>query len=395
LARHLVDAFAAEVGDVPSTMRQWRKKTDGVFSGNGGAMPVTAIRPEAVEALRLDAQNPRLPEDLQGAAESKILRHLAENDALEEIAQSYVDNGFFPHEPVIILDKPERDGRHIVLEGNRRLAALKILLRLPEAEGVEFTGIDLTAAQAKTLRAIPCFPIASRDEVHAYLGFRHIGGIKTWRPEAKARYIHSEIERIQARSKDPFRDVGRRVGSNAAGIRNPYIAIRILEYARDEFGLKTSFVQVSRFGVWLRAMNSPEIRDYIGVGDPKTYDEVQNQLRKLDKKRLAEVLKDFAPASGQQKAVLGDSRDVTNYGRVIASDAARSVLRKTADLQVAKQILDRSELAARVYRITAMCKVLLEEMHGADIDSESIEAIRDLNGVVRSMRAVASQGSDE
>ena len=35
-------------------------------------MAVTAIQPEAVEDLRLDPQNPRLPEDLQGASESKI-----------------------------------------------------------------------------------------------------------------------------------------------------------------------------------------------------------------------------------------------------------------------------------------------------------------------------------
>src|SRR5262249_7736539 len=114
------------------TMLRTRRKAyspgDGICSpAIGGAMAVTAITPEAVDILSLDPQNPRLPEDLQGAAESKILRHLAENDALEEIAQSYVDNGFFPHEPIIILDKPERDGRHLVLEGNRRLAALKIL----------------------------------------------------------------------------------------------------------------------------------------------------------------------------------------------------------------------------------------------------------------------------
>jgi hypothetical protein len=142
-------------------------------------------------------------------------------------------------------------------------------------------------------------------------------------------------------------------------------------------------------------MNSPEIREYIGVDDPKTYREVQQSLRRLDKRRLAEVLKDFSPPAGQQKAVLGDSRDVTSYGRVLASETARAVLRKTADLQLAKQILDRSEFAERVSKITSTCKVLLEEMHGAKLDSEAIQAIHELNAIVRSMRAVATQDSDE
>ena len=78
-----------------------------------------------------------------------------------------------------------------------------------------------------------------------------------------------------------------------------------------------------------------------------------------------------------------------------ANETARAVLRRTGDLQLAKQILDRSEFAERVYKITATCKVLLEEMHGATLDSEAIQAIRELNGIVRSMRAVATQDSDE
>jgi hypothetical protein len=359
-------------------------------------MPPSVIKAQTVSELKLDPQNPRLPEALQGALQSTILRHLFENDTLEEIAQSYIDNGFFPHEPLIVLEKPDKDGLHPVLEGNRRLAALKILLQAPEAEGLEFAGIEITAAQAKALERVPCFTIPTRDEVHAYLGFRHIGGIKTWKPEAKARYLLTEIDKTHTSgSVDPFKDVSRRVGSNALGVRNPYIAIKILQFGRDEYGIESNYVQQDRFGVWLRAMNSPEIRQYIGLGDPRTYSEVQEALRGLKRKRLAEVLGDLAPKSGRLKALLADSRDVTNYGRVIAHDGAREVLRKSGDIDLARQVLDRGDLAGRVARITASCKVLLEELHGATLSEDAVLAIKELHGIVRTMRAVAEQGGDE
>jgi hypothetical protein len=359
-------------------------------------LPMSTITPLPVSALKLDPENPRLPESVQGGAQSVILRHLFENDALDEIAQSYVDNGFFPHEPLIVLDRPDKRGRRSVLEGNRRLATLMILLGAPEAEGLSFQNIEPTRDDLKALSAVPCFQIPTRDEVHAYLGFRHIGGIKTWEPEAKARYLLIEIDKARRTgSDDPFKDVGRRVGSNALGVRNPYIALSVLRFAQEEWSLDSKFVQHERFGVWQRSLNSPEIREYIGFGDARTYSEVQSALQDLKKRQLAEVLGDFKPRPGKLKPVLGDSRDVTDYGRVIADDGARALLRSTGDLSLAAQVLSRADLSSRIARVTATCKVLLEEFHQGDIDEDAVQAMKDLHGVVRTMWAAARQGSDD
>ncbi len=76
--------------------------------------------------LRLDPENPRLPEEVIGESQSAILRYLFDNAVLDELATSYTNNGFFEHEPLMVA----RDDHHyVVLEGNRRLAALKILLQ--------------------------------------------------------------------------------------------------------------------------------------------------------------------------------------------------------------------------------------------------------------------------
>ena len=198
-----------------------------------------------ITQLWLDELNPRLPEELRHATQSAILSYLFTNADLDELARSMVDNGFFVHEPLIVTARPTPSGSYDVIEGNRRLAALHILLQLPVAVESELSFPFLeeegvAVENLESLRTIPCYVIADRDDVHRFLGFRHIGGIKTWSAEAKARYLLREVERLagevdESAYRSIFTLVGRRVGSNAQGVRNPYIAIKILLYGRDEF----------------------------------------------------------------------------------------------------------------------------------------------------------------
>ena len=104
------------------------------------------VQPIPVGSMLLDGANPRLPEKLRGGSQSDLLDFLHEQGALEELAQSYLDNGFFQHEPLIVLPTV-RQGKYTVVEGNRRLAALKILHEAPEAGDIHFVGIDPIPAQ--------------------------------------------------------------------------------------------------------------------------------------------------------------------------------------------------------------------------------------------------------
>jgi len=350
-------------------------------------MPV-AINMYAVADLALDPENPRLPESVQRRSPSELLRYLFETASLDELEQSFADSGFFAHEPLIVLEQSPGN-KHIVLEGNRRLATLLILHGVPEAEGLVFGNLYLSKDQRDRLREVPCYAIKSREEVHRYLGFRHIGGIKAWDPEAKARYLLGEIERAaRERSADPFRDVGRQVGSNALGVRNPYIAIKLLYHARTEFGIDPGYVQRERFGVWLRCMNSREIRDYIGLGSPTTYAEIGEALRHLHADRLRDVLADLTPQEGRRRALLADSRDVTDYGRILAEERALAVLRKHEDMEVARQVIDELSLVDRVRRLTDSCRVILDQVQLADeIQHDLVHATDALEKVAGSLNS--------
>ena len=324
-----------------------------------------------VRNLRLDSSNPRLPEHLHGAKQTELLTYLYENAALDEIATSFVDNGFFVHEPLIV-SLADGDGVHDVLEGNRRLAALTVLFRLEAAEALDIAfSIDPapTREQLERLRRVPCVVVEKKEDVRRFLGFRHIGGIKTWSAEAKARYLLEEVRLAhdQDPNKNPFTVVGRVVGNNALGVRNPYIALRILVHGRETFGIDITAIQRHRFGVWNRAMNSPDLRAYIGFGDARTFHEIERALGDLKEDQLREVLKDMTPQGGRRQAVLSDSRDVTIYALVLQNDTAHQVLREYDDLSLARQIVEQASVPRRIRQTGQSIDILIREIsrHGA------------------------------
>ncbi|MFO1003465.1 MAG: ParB N-terminal domain-containing protein [Planctomycetaceae bacterium] len=74
--------------------------------------------------LFLDDQNPRLPSQLKGAAESEIISYMLMEAATLDLMTAIGQNGFFAGEPLLVVQDGER---YRVAEGNRRLTALKLL----------------------------------------------------------------------------------------------------------------------------------------------------------------------------------------------------------------------------------------------------------------------------
>lgn len=343
----------------------------------------------AVEHLTLDPVNPRLPEELLHAIQPVILTWLFGESVLDELARSLLTNGFFQHEPLVVLPEDE-DGNYLVIEGNRRLAALMILLQTPIAMdadiGFEFETTP-NRGQLERLSEVPCFVVADKTEVHKFLGFRHIGGLKTWSPESKARYLETEIERaIDNGSLSAIRDVARQVGSTVPAVRGQYLALKVLRAARNNHKINTSAITRQRFGVWNRLMNSPHVRDFIGLAEVTTAEEILTAVENLNGQNLHQVVSDLTPPAGAGKAVLWDSRDATIYGNVVANTKARESLVKYGDLSIARQIVERGELPDRLRGIVRSVEIITQDIDTYEIDQNVAMIAAGLASVARTLR---------
>ncbi len=211
-------------------------------------------------------------------------------------------------------------------------------------------------------------------------------GIKKWGAEAKARYLSEEVRRAVAiGASDPFREVGKRVGSNALGVRNSFLALEILKWATGEYAIDTRQLRNKRFGVWTRALNSADIRAYIGLGEVSTYQDVTDALKHLHDKQLARVIGDLTPPVQGGKALVEDSRDITDYGRILQSERASSMLARYRDFDLAQRIVSEGDLPARLRRLRDECNAALQEVQQVDATKDLLAAASELNAVARSI----------
>src|SRR5690606_6255941 len=104
-----------------------------------------------VDALDLDSANPRLPEDVDLTEQRKLIEYVASEYGALEVAESIANHGYFGSEPLIAI----QDGdRYTVVEGNRRLAALKLLKSRELRESIELDD-DETWGELSTSPNVP------------------------------------------------------------------------------------------------------------------------------------------------------------------------------------------------------------------------------------------------
>ena len=148
----------------------------------------------SVTSLHLDERNPRLGWERSGRSPREIIQHLFDHEKASDVAQSIADNGFFPNEPLLAV---KENNRYVVVEGNRRLAALKALADPELLEGALRRRIDKLAQdmQPAVTGTVPVTIAPNRKATDQQLAVRHVGTpVRPWRAENRASFILEKIK---------------------------------------------------------------------------------------------------------------------------------------------------------------------------------------------------------
>jgi len=148
-----------------------------------------------VASLHLDSKNPRLGRALFSRSPREIIQHLFENDKALDVAQSIASRGYFPNEPLLAIKESDR---YVVVEGNRRLAALKALREPGLLEGKLERQVERLARRITNPELISMVPVViapNRRSTDRQVAGRHIGTpVLAWQAENRASFILEKLD---------------------------------------------------------------------------------------------------------------------------------------------------------------------------------------------------------
>lgn len=293
----------------------------------------------AVEELLLDLDNPRLAWKVDSNGQENLLKILWTEMSVDEVAWSIAENGFFRSEPLFVVIEdlgeasPEKR-RYIVIEGNRRLAAVILLRDQRLREKVGATDLPKISEERRVeLSKLPAIIYLDRKSLWAPVGFRHINGIKPWDSFSKARYIAEVYEMYQV----PLEDIAEKIGDRHLTVKRLYRGYKVLEQAESqklfskEDGARNRFY----FSHLYTAVDQKAFQDFLGI-DPNNSLK-PNPVPKPKLKELEELMTWLygKRSAGIDPVVRKQNPDLNRLREVIENQASLSLLRTIGRLDTA------------------------------------------------------------
>jgi hypothetical protein len=214
------------------------------------------------EELNLDPQNPRLTgQAFKVEEQNRILKFLWQDKEVSELVDSIAHNGYWRQE---ILFATKENGRVVVIEGNRRLAAVLLLRSQKKCQEIGAKDIPkgLSNTITSTYETLPVI-ICSRIDLWKYTGFKHLNGPQEWDSIAKAEYIAHVYEEFNV----PLQDIAKTIGDRHDTVRRLYHGLAVLRQAENEGVFKKENAWGKRFPyshLWT-GLGYSSIQKFLGI----------------------------------------------------------------------------------------------------------------------------------
>jgi hypothetical protein len=282
--------------------------------------------------IDFDPENPRFYRLNDAHSVSAVIEEMLDDESVQDLMLSIGQKGYFEGEPLLVTHE---SGRYTVIEGNRRLAAVKLLNGqvLPPSNRKNSIANIKAEVIVPPPNNLPCLVYENRRDVLRYLGYRHITGIKEWDSLSKAKYLAQLREEFYAEldERDQMRALSKDIGSRADYVAQLLTALNLYIKAENEkfFGLPIVANDVE-FSLITTALYYSDIADWLGLESRK--DISMPALKEDNLKRAFSWL--FAKDQ-QGNTILGESRRLKELAAVVQSSEAIEILEETRRLSEA------------------------------------------------------------
>jgi hypothetical protein len=333
-----------------------------------------------LDQLLLDPNNPRfadISDDTLNIPRERYIEEAIQKQAYDKmmnpkfdvisLANSIMTVGFYPVDK-IVTSKIDTSN-YVVIEGNRRTAALKYILRQHELGQT-----TLSAEEIADLSNISIMVVDEQEEQLGYIGkiiqgIRNVSGIKEWEAFQKAQFINDMIDK----GKEPG-NISKMIGMQVKEINRYYRTYQVmLNFKRDEeYGSKW---KPNYFSYFDEILKKPALREFLGWNpDDFIFENISNLKR----------LYDWILPDDDKNSTINDAKEVRRLPELIYDHTALTYL-DDKNLQKAINYIEQknfnttgisiTECISRIHSAIDGFKNLIAESLENEINDEEIDEI--------------------
>lgn len=242
----------------------------------------------AIDRIHLDPNNPRFwtterrpaipdkrttEESVQARAETALDAH-----GIVELRNSILRNGFLQMDRIVVRLLSDHEEQYVVIEGNRRLAALRRLRReiaddRVAEEHITPQYLERLYEETHSIDVLVYDGSATADISWILQGIRHIGGIRDWTPAQRAKLVVDQVDLGSS-----FREAGQTFGLTSHAVGRLVRSYKALMQMRedDEYG---NMVRNDYFTLFEEAYRNSTVRQWLQWDEKKGRFENDQNLR--------------------------------------------------------------------------------------------------------------------
>ena len=284
------------------------------------------ILPVKVVDLKLDLENPRFV-SLRFDSEAEMVSYLYENADLSELLLSILNSGYMDFEPIVV-----RRSDNTVLEGNRRVAALRLI-----RDDALRDELKIKLPATVTLEAVPqevrAVLVDDTADARKFIGFKHINGPQKWDAMSKAKYAadwHAE--------GTPLEDISKALGDTFNTVTRLVDGYRVYKQALDAgFDPERRTARRFAFSHLYTALTRASIKQWVELADDLADPPVPTQHTDRLLKLMSWL---YGQGDAEPAVVRTQNPDLNRLADVIGNPRTLEMLHATRSLSAAYEELE-------------------------------------------------------
>ncbi|HEY3330758.1 MAG TPA: ParB/Srx family N-terminal domain-containing protein [Capsulimonadaceae bacterium] len=339
-----------------------------------------------VSDLDFDKKNPRLPNTVDQTDSDAIIAYMLSDGSIIELMGSIGTQGYSVNEPIVVVR--ENNGRFTVVEGNRRLTALK-LLSSPEIAPNRKIQVRQASDEAQYKPTeVPALVYEDRNDILEYLGYRHITGVKQWGSLEKAKYLHQLRESLA--ELVPKENMNKHL-AKIIGSRADYVDRLLSGYKVYDTVIDNNFLDIPGiteedidFSVLTTALSYTNIAKYVGLGANTSAEDTQPK-----NETLRDVVDWVFRRNPENMTRVGESRNLKDLSEIVASPKALEAFKEGKDIKEAVRFTAEPThaFAAAIRDALSRLKEAGEQVHLIDSpDRSASENLKEIAQLARTIK---------